>query len=138
MTTFTEKAGAGSFILSEAAGQRSRENVTLLSGEVIVAGQVLAKLGSGKYVAYDEANGVSGSNAGSAISIYAVDATDGDTKIAAITNDAEVNGYQLAFSVGSPEGDPDVAAADLLTNSRIKVRWGSIDHDENLSGTSAG
>lgn len=43
MTTKTEAIHPGEFILSEAEGYRSRENVTVLSGQNLVAGAVIGK-----------------------------------------------------------------------------------------------
>jgi hypothetical protein len=126
-TVVTEGPHAGNFILSEAAGQRSRENVTLLSGEVIFAGTVLAKV-STKYVPYHAAAGNgSGSDTALAVSINNVDATGGDVEIAVIARDAEVNGYQLRYENTSPDADPDAVAVQLKAVGII-VRWGSDDH----------
>lgn len=118
-TVFTETGHAGGFILSEAAGQRSRENVTLLSGEVVKAGGVLAA-SSTKYVGFESGTAI-------AISINDADASDGDVVIAVIRRDAEVNGYELTFPDASPPIDPDTAVAGLLAQGII-VRWGDADH----------
>lgn len=120
MTTKTETGHAGGFILSEAPGQRSRENVTLTSGEVIKAGAVL-KIVSTKYVLFD------GSGTGVAVSINDADATGGDMQIAVIARDAEVNGYELTFEIQSPPIDVDTIVDDLLA-ANIIVRFGSTDH----------
>ncbi len=50
---FTEGAHAGEFILSEANGQRSRENGTLLSGLNLAAGTPLMLNGDDKLVELD-------------------------------------------------------------------------------------
>ncbi len=44
MTTLTEPAHAGEFILHEANGCRSREAITVASGQTLVAGAVVGKL----------------------------------------------------------------------------------------------
>ena len=43
MTTLTEVYHAGGFLLCEAEGTRSREAVTVLSGQTLKAGKLLAK-----------------------------------------------------------------------------------------------
>jgi len=45
MTTLTEGRHAAEFVLSEAQGMRSRGNVTIADGEVILPGTVLGKVG---------------------------------------------------------------------------------------------
>jgi hypothetical protein len=120
VTTVHEYGHAGGFILSEAPGQLSRENVTLLSGEVVKAGAVL-KLSSTKYVAFD------GTGTAVAVSINSVDASAGDKLIAVIRRNAEVNGYELQFPAASPPVDSDTAVAGLLAE-KIIVRWGSTPH----------
>ena len=44
MTILTEGKHAAEFLVSEAAGSRSRERITVLSGETLVAGAVLGKV----------------------------------------------------------------------------------------------
>lgn len=112
MTTFTETGHACGFIISEASGDRSRDNVTLVSGAVVLAGQVLGVITSGgKYDKYDNQDS-DGTQAAVAISLYDVDATAGDTVISVISRDAEVNGDELVYLTGSPT-DVTAAIADL-------------------------
>lgn len=114
MTTFTETGHAGGFLMSEAAGQRSRENVTLASGQVVKAGEVLGKITSGgKYATYDN-QASDGTQAAKAISLNDADATDGDLEIAVIARDAEVNGNELVYSGVSSPTDDAAGVADLL------------------------
>jgi len=47
MTTLTEGQHAGEFIVSEANGSRSRDKVTVLSGQNLKAGAVLGSLKNG-------------------------------------------------------------------------------------------
>jgi hypothetical protein len=111
MTTLTEGRHAGEFILSEANGSRSRENVTVASGQDLAAGAVLGKITSGgKYAAYD--NGASdGTEVAAAILLDACDATGGDVAAAVIARDAEVNGECLGYLTGADEA---AGIADLL------------------------
>lgn len=46
MTVFNEARHAGEFLVSEANGHRSREQITIASGEVLKAGHVLGRTGS--------------------------------------------------------------------------------------------
>ena len=120
MVTFTDAGKrAGSFILSEASGKRSRENIVLAEGENLGAGAVVGKLTSGgKYVAYD--NGASdGSQAARGILIYPTDATDADTPASIITRDAEVNLYQLDWGTETATSDMDAGIVDLAARGII-------------------
>ena len=102
MTTQTEGKHAGGFLLSEAQGKRSREQVTITSGQDLVAGQVVAKVTSGgKYVAVDQAAS-DGSEVAVGVLWDNVDATAGDVEATIIARDAEVNGEELTYSGQSP------------------------------------
>jgi hypothetical protein len=117
-TSFTEAGHDGSFIMSEAAGKRSRENVVLDSGQDLPAGAVLGKLTSGgNYTAYIQGAGT-GEGTAVAILINATDASDGDVAVAIISRDAEVNLYQLDW--GTETGsDMDAGIVDLATRGII-------------------
>jgi len=54
MANLTEGIHAAEFLVSEAPGHRSREEITVLSGQDLVAGQVLGKvtLGTGAFAAF--------------------------------------------------------------------------------------
>lgn len=122
MTTFTETGHAGGFIMSEANGHRSRENVTLVSGQVVKAGEVLGIISAGgKYATYDNQAG-NGTETAKAVSINDADATDGDLEIAVIRRDAEVNGNELVFSGAASPTDDAAGVADLLAQGII-VRY---------------
>ena len=106
MTIFTEAPHDGSFIMSEAAGKRSRENSVLLSGQNLPAGAVLGASGAG-YTAY-----INGTNTAAAILINATDASAGDVPVAVMRRDCEVNLYQLDW--GTETGtDMDAGIVDL-------------------------
>lgn len=122
MTSITENPHAGGFILSEANGKRSRENVTIVQGEgALPAGTVLGKItGSGKYRAYDN-NGTDGSETAAAILIHPVDATDADVDAAVIARDAEVNQHELVWADDNNTSDIEAGIADL-ENVGIIVR----------------
>lgn len=126
MTVFTESRGAAAFILSEANGHRSRENVTLDGGNtgdtILRAGTVLGKLTSGgKYVA-SPATGGDGSEGGFAILIYDVDISEGDVVASVIARDAEVNGNCLVFDSTVDDANKEATKAAELAEVGIIVR----------------
>ena len=114
MATVTKAPGAGEFLVSEASGTRSRDTVTVLSGQVLEAGTVVGKLSSGgKYKAYDN-DASDGTQAAVGIVIDAVDATGGDTLAAVIARDAEVDQTKLKWGAAvTTQGEKDAAYVDL-------------------------
>ena len=113
MTTFTEGKHAGSCIISEANGNRSRENVTLIQGQDLEANTVLGLItASGKYTAHDN-NASDGSQVAKAILISAADSTDGDMLVAVLARDCEVIGEELSYKTTSPAVDEAAVATDL-------------------------
>lgn len=111
----TEARRTGEFILSEGNGTFSREEVTILSGEVLAAGQVVGKItASGKYVAYDnDVDPADGSETAAGILYAAVDATGGDAKGVIIARNAEVAGTHLTWGADNDAGDITAGKADL-------------------------
>lgn len=105
---------AAEFILSEANGYRSREEVTLTEGENVKAGELLGKVTSGgKYVAWDP-DASDGSETVAAISYAAVDASasgNGDEQITVVARDAEVDVGALTYA------DEDSAGNGGKTNA---------------------
>jgi hypothetical protein len=101
MTILTEGRHAAEFILSEANGHRSRDNVVILGGSGgagrLAAGTVLGKLTSGGKYVPSPATGADGSQTGVAVLIYPVDATDADVTAAVVSRDAEVNKNILTY-----------------------------------------
>jgi hypothetical protein len=106
MTSFKEGPHAAAFILSEANGMLSRDNVEVPVGQKFPAGTVLK-------------NGVpwvGGAGPGLSIAIYDADTTAvGATpvKIACITRDAEVNRHCIAWPAGSDDAAIDAGATEL-------------------------
>jgi hypothetical protein len=123
MTDFTEGRPAASFILSEANGHRSRENGTVVSGQVLAAGTVVMDNGSGKLTALTAA-GTGGDLDDDAVGIiiYPIDATDGDVAASYIARDAEVNGNCLVYPTESTAGGEETAAIESLALLGIIVR----------------
>ncbi|BBK30302.1 bacteriophage lambda head decoration protein D [Stella humosa] len=117
MAVLTETRHAGGFMVSEANGFRSRETVTVLSGQVLQAGTVLGRItASGKYVAWEASTSAEadGSTTVRAILYGPVDATAGDTKGVIVIRDAEVNGGELVYPAGTQPQEKAVAIAALL------------------------
>lgn len=121
MTIDVEPVHTLEFLLSEAAGQRSRENGTLVSGQNLAAGAVLGVItASGKYSAYNNA-AADGTQTAAAILCGAIDATAGDADCAVIARDAEVDAAALGWIAGAVQADKDAATVDLATKN-IHVR----------------
>lgn len=117
MTIKTEGQHAGHFIISEANGHRSREVITVKSGEVLNAGAVIALQSStGKYIEYqnDETD-----LAAKAILFDNVDASDGDVEAVALVRDCEVKGANLQWADTEDTGDRDAAVTDLALQGII-------------------
>jgi hypothetical protein len=114
MTKFTEGVHAAGFLVSESNKTRSREQITVLSGEVLQAGAVLGKLtASGKYVGLAAAGGTDDSDTVAGILWDNVDATDGDIEATAIVRDAEVNENELVFADELDTGERAAALVGL-------------------------
>ena len=113
MAELTEGKYAGEFIASEANGSRSRETITVLSGEVLYAGQVLGKVtASGKYAAFNQ-DGVDGTEAAAGVIYDNVDATAGDIEAVIIARDAELNGNDLLWPSDIETAEQTAAEAEL-------------------------
>lgn len=117
MTVLIEGRHPGEFLMTEANGQRSRENITIASSAGIIApGTVLGKItANGKYLA-SAVGATDGSQTAAAIALNGCDATGSDVGIAAITRDAEVNGKILTYHPDrDQEAEKTAAQADLAT-----------------------
>ena len=109
----TETLRPGEFILAEANGTISREQVTILSGQNLAAGTVVGKVSaSGKYIAYDDDN-ADGSQTAAGILYAAVDASAADAPGVIISRDAEVADGQLVWAGTNDAGDKTAGKADL-------------------------
>lgn len=107
------------FVLNEASGQRSRDNVTVTAAGVdIKSGTVLGRLANGKYVPYNNA-GSGGAEIAVAILYQHIDAFTGDVKAVAFTADCEVNRKELTGLDAAGEAD--------LRAVGIKVRGVATD-----------
>jgi len=108
----TETSHAGEFILAEANGSLSREEIVISSGEgVLKAGTVLGKLASGEYAAYDNAAS-DGSQTAVGILYAGVDATSADAPAVMIARHAEV--IEAALTGIDAAGKTDLAAVQII------------------------
>jgi hypothetical protein len=113
MPVQTESVHGPEFLISEAPGRRSRDEIVIVSGQNLAAGAVLGKItASGKYKDYDNA-AADGSQAAAAVLYDAVDATGGDKPGVGILRDAEVDGDMLNWNA-EVGGDITAGIADLL------------------------
>lgn len=108
VTKIVETGHAGGFIISEANGHRSRENVTIASGANLKAGAVLGILTSGGAYAHFDNDASDGTQTAAGILIADCDASAAAKAAAIIRRDAEVNGDELVWA--SSEDDADKAA----------------------------
>ncbi len=124
MTTKTEPLHTGGFIVSEANGFRSRETATVLSGQTLVAGEVVQLSGTKLIAAsgsLDSADDVSTAVVG--IMHAAVDASSADVDNAVyIARDAEVVDADLTYPDESTAGGEKVATVASLAALGIIAR----------------
>ncbi len=108
----TETARTGEFILSEANGARSRENITLASGAgQLQPGTVLGIVAaSGEYVPIDPA-ATDGRETAAGILYDHADATSAAVAAAAMVRDAEIKADLLIW----PDGITDAQKAAALS-----------------------
>jgi len=123
MTKFTEGVHAAESVLSEAAGSRSRDDITVLSGSgVVKANTVLGKItASGKYKPATN-TGADGAQLASAINLHEVDATSGDVDVAAVTRDAEVNANIIVYGATIDNSTKEDLAKTQLASNGIVAR----------------
>lgn len=110
MAAKTEPRHSGEFLLSEAEGTRSRDNIKIASGAgKVVAGAVLGKVtASGKFLPHNP-GASDGTQTAIAVLLDAVDATSADAACVAITRDAEVKAAELTYHA-STDTAPELAA----------------------------
>ena len=103
----------GEFLLSEANGTRSREQVTIAAAApAMVAGTVLGKItASGKYTAYSNAAS-DGTEVAAGVLLYNVANSAADQKAVVIARDAEVQGSVLTGN--DANGTADLAAIGII------------------------
>jgi hypothetical protein len=114
------------FLLSEAAGRRSRSIVTIANGSgKMAAGTVIGKIaGTDEYVASPDAEvaGKEGAETAMAILAYGVDATDQAVEVTAIDRDAEAKLPMLSFDASVDDQTKTDAKVAQLNAVGIRVR----------------
>lgn len=102
----TEARRTGDFLLSEASGTRSREEVTVSSAAgAMEPGTIVSKLDAdGKYVAYDDV-GTDGSQVAAGILYAAVADSASDQKAVVFVRDCEVSALRLTGSNANAVAD---------------------------------
>ncbi|MEI2386041.1 head decoration protein [Breoghania sp. JC706] len=122
----TEKARNLAYLLSEANGSRSRDVVTIASGEGgLEAGTVLGQVTATKnYVVSPDAEtaGKEGAETASAILAYGVDATDADVEAVVTSADAEVKAPMLIYHASVDSAAKVTAKQTQLGLAGIKTR----------------
>jgi len=100
MAVLTEGNHTGEFMVSEANGTRSKGTGTVLSGQELVVGELVGvETASGKYVAYDPADTITGSSTVAGVAYAEVDASAADVLNAVfVVRDAEVRGSDLTYN----------------------------------------
>lgn len=127
MTVFTEGRHTAEFILSEANGQRSRENGIVASGQNLAAGAVVM-LSGGRLVAHDGTLDTGGDVVTPVAGILlapvnaSASGTNAHTPAAYIARDAEVNGNLLTYPTESTAGGEAAACNASLATLGIIVR----------------
>src|SRR5688572_30222255 len=113
MAVKTEGKHSGEFILSEANYDRSREEITVVSGQNLTACTVVGKItSSGKYTIYNNGAGT-GEGVAAGIIFDDCDATSADKKVAAIVRDCTVKAAMLNWGE-SDDTAITAGKADLL------------------------
>lgn len=126
MENKTEGARNLGFMLSEAEAGRSRDVVTVASGEGKLApGTVLGEItASGKYAVSANASvtGSEGAETATAVLAYAVDATSADAEAVAITRAAQVIASELIYDSSVDNATKTAAKIDQLETVGVVVR----------------
>ncbi len=122
MAKLTEGYFRGEFLVSEAQAGLSREQITLISGQSVVPGEVLGQITSGgKYTAWDE-DAADGSEGAVAIAHEAIDASAGDVLGWVVIRDAVVNNGDLTYSASADVGELAAAVVNMaLTNLIVRT-----------------
>lgn len=124
MTTLTEGARDLEFLLSEAAGNRSRENGTLVTGQNLAAGSVLMFDVAKKLTLFVGTEGTDGDPdvAAAGVLCYATDASSEDKAVSYIARDAEVIEAELTYGPETTDGEERTSMIQSLRALGIIVR----------------
>lgn len=119
MTILTETQAPLAFLLSEASGTRSRDQIIIYQGSgsarVLTAGMVIAiHTASGDWVQHDQ-DGADGSEVAKGVLGYDITAADGADNPGGlgVVRDAEVNANKLVWQSDIEAGEIATAVAEL-------------------------
>jgi hypothetical protein len=120
MPSVNETPHAGGYIISEANGNRSRDNGTLILGQNLAAGTVLGRItASGKLTALAP-GAANGSQTAVGVLYEAVNATAADAPCVLSARDCEVNGKELGW--GAATAAQIATATGQLAAAGIVIR----------------
>lgn len=129
MQSFTQGKLAAEGVLSEANGNRSRDEITIVSGAGVIApmtvlGRYTSGPNAGKYGPAPAAAGDPdvGNQTACAINLYRVDATSADVNVAALTRDCEVIGTYLTYEATVNDAPKKTAKVAQLAAVGVIVR----------------
>jgi len=114
MTTLTQGKRAADFVLSEASGGRSRDNITIASGSGVIAPGTVLGINSGDEYEPSTVAVNEGAETATVICLYGGDATSVAINVSAIARDAEVNINQLVYAA-----DVDLDAEKLAKRTQL-------------------
>jgi len=126
MTELTEGQHTGEFIVSESAGSRSRESITLITGENLKAGAVLGKITKDGTATSAAAAGNTGDGAMGAVTVSA-GAVVGDYKLTIMEPGTNVGAFTVEGPDGVEIGTGDVAAAFSAGGLAFTLADGATD-----------
>ena len=116
MAEILETTHAGEFIVSEAPGTLSRESITVVSGQTLVAGAVVGIVtASSKYAEYDN-DAVDGTETAVGVLFDAVDASAADAPGVVVRRLAEVSLGKLVWESTADQADKDAGVVDMATD----------------------
>ena len=113
MPVLNEGTHTAEHLVSEANGHRSREEITVISGQNLAAAAVVAKItASGKYTELNPA-GADGSEVAAGVLYAAVDASAADKQGVVHLRDSEVVSAALVWPAGITGPEQATAIAEL-------------------------
>lgn len=123
MPVLHEGRWPGECILTEASGQRSRDNATIAQGENVVfePSTVLGEITATGAYAPLNLTATDGAQNAAAIAIYGADAREADAQIAILARDCEVKAPELVWPEGVSEEDK-AAQIEILKMRGIIAR----------------
>lgn len=125
-TFFAEGKYPGEFLASQANGEYSRDNMTLIQQPAItIAGTILGIIAASGKVSPLNLAANDGSQTAARILYGNVDATAGDQIVAVVSREVEVNGAEITYPAGVTAAQVLTINAQLLAASII-VRVGSV------------